>query len=151
MANHVRMGIFGHVHRYIEFFFAKSTAPNLNMFWKKFRRPPNNTFVMPNVVLNFIMYAANCPNNGVISLYASELYVCRAYYLQWPMNQQNYACWFKPISIFEIVQTMLFFTPTIIQKCPKVARTSFVSSTARFESATQTQFGFNLGHSNVTR
>ena len=31
-------------------------------------RPPNKTFVMLKVVLNYTMCAANCPNNGVISL-----------------------------------------------------------------------------------
>ena len=154
--NHVRMVIFGHVHRYIAilpnsenriqiyahmrkyaaktYVVDKIEGNDRLDHWKKFRRPPNNMFNAKSGFEFYDVHSTLSKQWSHLFIYASESYVNQAYHLKCPINQQNYACWFKPLSIFRNWANDAIFTSTMIQKCPKIVRTWFVSCTARYRN-----------------
>ena len=161
------MVIFGHVHRYIAilpnpenriqiyahmrkyaaktYVVDKIEGNDRLDHWKKFRRPPNNMFNAKSGFESYDVHSTLSKQWSHLFIYASELYVNQAYHLKCPINQQNYASWFKPLSIFRNWANDAIFTSSMIQKLYVRGLFPVLQDTE-----SQTQFGSYLGHIHVT-
>ena len=101
--------------------------------WEKFGRHPNNTLLGQKWCWILSCTQQIVRTVGSYIHYACEFYVNHAYYLQCSFNQQNYASWFTPISIFRNwANDVIFLRQPWSKLCPKIVRTWF--GTARYSN-----------------